>query len=83
MFKRTKKQFSCRFDEVYDPYVGTCKKIASTESLTAAGLGNRGKDAKQKRRNRTRMQLNVTSVAMCNETDYMPNDRVMVIYRGN
>jgi len=72
VFKRTKKEFSCRFDQVYDPYAGTCKKIASTEFLTAVRLGNRAKDIKQKRRNRTRLQLNVTSI-MKNETGYTPN----------
>lgn len=71
VFKRTKKEFSCRFDQVYDPYAGTCKKIASTEFLTAVRLGNRAKDIKQKRRNRTRLQLNVTSI-MKNETGYTP-----------
>ncbi|XP_078373687.1 adhesion G protein-coupled receptor L3-like [Oculina patagonica] len=28
---RTTKEFSCRLDEVYDPFVGSCKRIVSTE----------------------------------------------------
>ena len=32
VFKRNEKQFSCRVDEVFDPYVGNCKKIVSAES---------------------------------------------------
>ena len=63
VFKKTKKEFSCRFDQVYDPYAGTCKKIASTEYLSAVRLGNRAKDIKQNQRNRT-MQLNVTSIVI-------------------
>jgi len=60
VFKRTKKEFSCRIDQVYDPYAGTCKKIASTEFPSAISFGNRAKDIKQNR-STSKMQKNFTS----------------------
>ncbi|KAL9971182.1 hypothetical protein ACROYT_G023674 [Oculina patagonica] len=32
VFKNTEKEFSCQTDEVFDPFVGNCKKIVSTRS---------------------------------------------------
>jgi len=64
VFKKTRKEFSCRFDEVYDPYVGTCKRVA--ESRTVGGLF-KGTGEEEKRGNRARMQLNVT-LRTINET---------------
>ena len=51
VFKRTKKEFSCRFDEVYDPYAGTCKKTASVQSITVAGL-DKGAGFEKNQRNK-------------------------------
>lgn len=64
VFKKNRKEFSCRFDEVYDPYVGACKRVA--ESRTVGGLF-KGTGEEEKRGNRTRMQLNVTLITI-NET---------------
>ena len=66
--KTTKKELSCSLDEVYDPYMGTCKKIVSTESQTAG----HGKDNKteENRGNSTGLHPNCTFTAF-NNKDYV------------
>lgn len=66
--KTTKKELSCSNDEVYDPYLGTCKKTVSTESQTPG----RGEDnrTEENRGNSSGLHPNCTFIAF-NNTDYV------------
>ena len=66
--KSVKKELSCSHDEVYDPYLGTCKKTVSTESQTAG----HGKDNKteENQRNGSGLHPNCTFITF-NNTDYV------------
>jgi len=68
VIKTTEKELSCSFDEVYDPYMGICQKIVSTESQTAG----HGKDneTEESRGNSTGLHLNCTFITF-NKTDYV------------
>ena len=66
--KTAKKELSCSLDEVYDPYLSTCKKTVSTESQTAGRM--KDNKTEENRGNSSGLHPNCTFISF-NNTDYV------------
>ncbi|XP_078372820.1 adhesion G protein-coupled receptor L4-like [Oculina patagonica] len=69
VFKNTEKEFSCQTDEVFDPFVGNCKKIVSTRSQATNNTSD--DDHLQGKHNESQnWNANCTVIAF-NKTDFV------------
>ena len=66
--KTAKKELSCSLDEVYDPYLSTCKKTVSTESQAVGHM--KDNKTEENRGNSSGLHPNCTFIAF-NNTDYV------------